>query len=265
MFGKKKAVESDHENQIGKPATALGRSCLLFSILLGALGVILLIIGAAKLQHRLYSLGTLRGAKSSAYGTYNDAFQSAHYTPYPDSTTRQWQFVWFLISASVFVFAMTTLLTSSAVRILQWSAALIGLHVYVLVYCTYGIDTFLWINHNKVVRGVFGKAAIGLTLAGLFTMAVAHGLCILSLGLIPNKRHLDNRYVQGSSINERIIEKQVAVPVAASRDSAHETQESHFERRETPTFTNNPAQPVRVHMGGTTNTTGATELGARRY
>lgn len=265
MFGKKKTSESDHENQIGKPATALGRSCLLLSLLLGALGVILLIIGAAMLQHRLKKLGALRGAASSSYGTYNDAFQSAHYTPYPDSTSRQWQFVWFLIAASAFVFTLTLLLTSSAVRILQWSPALIGLHVYVLVYCTYGIDTFLWINHNKVVRGVFGKHAIGITLAGLFTMAIGHGLSILSMGLIPNKRHLDNRYVQGSGIHERIIEKQVPVPVSSSRDSAHDTHESHFERRETATFTNNPAQPVKVHMGGTTNTTGATELGTRRY
>jgi len=287
MFGKKKTHESDHDHQahVGKPATAKGRALLLMSILLGLLGVILLIIGAAMLQSRIHDeeLETLRDVNSADNLTYKDAFQSAHYTPYSDSHSKQWQFVWFLMAASAFVFLLTALIAASAVRIVQWIPPLVGLHVYVLVYCTFGIDTFLWINHTRPVRDVFGKKRIAVTLAGLFIMAVAHGLCILSMGLIPSTRHIDNRYMQNHSSHERIVEKQVPVPVSAPRES--HTHESHFERRETPTFTNNPAQPVRVHqgetvvrdsnphdsepvrvhMGNTTNTTGATELGARRY
>lgn len=291
MFGKKKAQKNnslDHENQkeLGKPATAKGRTLLMLSLLLAALSIAVLTVGVALLQHRVHKRRSLLLDLTSTVNSYRDTLQSAHYTPYVGAAHRQWQFLWWIIAAATFVWLMTAALALKAVRAVQWHPALVGLHIYILVLCTFAIDSFLYINHFNIARDIFGKKRVAVTLAGLFGLAVAEGLAVLALGMLPSKHHLDARNVQNSGVVERVVEKRIPLPVPAPRESHHEQYESQLpDRQHTPTFTNNPAQPVRVHqggtqvtdvhpnnsepvrvhMGGTQNVVGNTEPGANRY
>lgn len=244
----------DADGHLGKPATAKGRSLLLMALLLGLASLIILIVGVALIQHRS---SNLRGTGSLSY---TEMMQSAHYTPYGNKHSRQWQLLWWIIVGSAFIWLMTFLLGLRAVRIHQWHAALVGLHIYFLVLCTFAIDTFLFLDHNALARSLWGHSRLRLVLAGLIPLAVAHALAVLALGMIPSARHIDARHVGrlggNTATNERIVE--VPVPQPAATSVQPETNRgSNFDPRNIDNATATTAgkhytvgdHPVRVHQG----------------
>jgi len=286
-FGKKKAAagsaaaygahkhHEDHKD-IGKPATKKGRTALLLATLLGLASLVIFAVGLGLLQsssHDEDEADRLRG--DSEVGSYNDAFQSAHYTPYPNSHHRQWMLLWWIFAGSAFTWLLTLLLAFRAARVIQWRPALVGLHTYFLVLCTFAIDSFLLFAHEDYHERFFGRKRWDTVLAGLFGLAIAHGLAILALGLIANKMHLDNRHIN-TGIRERVVEKQVEVPVA-HHSSHHERPDTHLEsaapvrvhtgaaRITEPHVTPGHAAPVQVHQGGVIPKSGPRELGTQRY
>lgn len=248
-FGRKRTETHVHnEDHVGKPATAKGRTLLLLSQVLAALSIACLVVGVALLQHHLNDRREGILDRASEPGSFKDIMQSAHYTPYFGSSGRQWQLLWWIIAGSALVWLMTVLLVIRAARIVQWHAALIGLHIYFLVLCTFAIDSFLWINHYNNVRGFFGKSYVATTLAGLFGIAVADGLAVLALGMISSTRHIDSRRVQEDhSRHDRVHhdhEHHTVAPAAVPREPVA-TQHT------TPQTFAGEAQPVKVHMGDT--------------
>lgn len=199
-LGKRKTGTHEGEAEhIGKPATAKGRTLLLLSQVLAALSIACLTVGAALLQRRLHKRRSSLLDQSVATNAYKDVFQSAHYTPYPNAHSHQWQLIWWIIGGSALLWLATVLLILRAVRIVQWSPALVGFHVYFLVLCTFVIDSFLWINHYHQARNILGKKRLAVALAGLFGLAVADALAVLALGMISSTRHIDSRRIQGTA------------------------------------------------------------------
>lgn len=286
-FGKKDTTRTSYGNDnmhgegqtdIGKPATKKGRSLLMLASILGLLSWVILLVGTALLQHRVHNnRGIERAGLTSNYGSYRDALQSAHWTPYPNAHGRQWMFLWWIIAISMATWVATLLLAPTAARIVQWRPALIGFHIYVLVLCTFAIDAFLLIVHENTHRRFFGRKRTDVALAGLFGLAITHALATLALGMLANTMHLDNRHIN-TGVRERIIEKEVAVPApAVSQHSTGHREETRMEES-APVRVHaggarvtdaNPhvgyAEPVKVHMGGAIPQTGAKELGTRRY
>lgn len=280
-FGNKNAAggggaygNNDGQRDIGKPATKKGRTLLLLATLLGLACLVLLIIGTALLQKSVHDRRFL--GNSSLFDTYNDAFQSAHYTPYADSHHRQWMMLWWIIAISGLTWIMTFLLASRAARIVQWRPALIGFHIYCLVLCTFVIDSFLLFLHRDYHRRFFGSKRFDVALAGLFGLAIAHGLAVLALGLLANTMHLDNRHVN-TGIRERVVEKQVEVPMHSTHHEQPRMMEARMEDAspvrvhagETRVTEAHPtagrSAPVQVHQGGMLPKAGVRELGTQRY
>jgi len=268
---------NEGQKDLGKPATKKGRTLLLLATLLGLTCWLILLVGTALLTKRTHSNRFARN--SSQVDSYQDAFQSSHYTPYPDSASRQWMMLWWIIVGSLFTWLLTILLALRAARIVQWRPALVGLHVYFLVLCTFVIDALLLFVHRGYHRRFFGRKRMDVALAGLFGLAIAHGLAILALGLLANKLHLDNRHIN-TGIRERVVEKQVEVPVQQHSSHREEPrmeqsrmQESAPVRvhagdtRVTEPYANTTgrAAPVQVHQGGIVPQAGARELGTSRY
>lgn len=262
----------EHENDIGSPATKMGRSLLLLATLLGFGFLIILIVGTALLQSWTNDRRFL--GNTSVLGSYNDAFQSAHYTPYPDKHSRQWMMLWWIISVSAVTWLMTLLLAVRAAVIVQWRPALIGFHIYVLVLCTFVIDSFLWLSYRNYTNVFFGGKRFKTALAGLFGLAIAHALAALALGMIASRRHLDNRHIN-TGIRERVVERQVEVPMQSQHEH-HETVETRMadsapvrvhagETLVTDPLPGGRTAPVQVHQGGILPKAGARELGTQRY
>lgn len=284
-FGKKKDtthtqhgndnVQGEGRKDIGSPATKKGRSFLMIATFLGLASWLVLLVGTALLQKFVHNKKYERNGFTSNAGSYRDALQSAHWTPYPNDHSRQWMFLWWIIAISMFTWLATLLLGPTSARIVQWRSALIGFHIYVLVLCTFAIDAFLLIVHENTHKRYFGHKRFDVALAGLFGLAFAHALATLALGMLANHKHLDNRNMT-TGIRERIIEKEVAVPAPATHHSTHR-EETHMEEsapvrvhtggaRVTDASPHvGYAEPVKVHMGGAIPHSGPKELGTRRY
>lgn len=251
-FGKKRAATNtgsdvelgrdNHNDHLGKPATAKGRTLLLLSQLLAALSIACLVVGVALIQHRVDH--QKNNGLSRTAGSYDDVLQSAHYTPYPNSHRQQWQFLWWIAAGSAFVWLMTVLLVIRAARIVQWNAALVGLHIYFLVLCTFAIDSFLWMDRTSAARTIFGKNHIRVVLAGLFGIAGADGLAVLALGMISSTKHIDarnntgrvDRVIDAPVVHHQPMQKEAAVP------QTHAPMQTNFGG-------DGNAHPVRVHQG----------------
>lgn len=257
-LGKKQAAKNDLEgggygndgrdgDHLGKPTTAAGRSLLLVSQLLAGLGIIILLVGTALLQHRFNH--TKIPAVSTTSGSYINNLQSSHWTPYPNSHRRQWQLLWWIIAGSTFLMLLTMALLLRAVRVVQWRPSLVGLHIYFLALCTFAIDAFLWLDNNSgVTNPYFNHNHIRTVLAGLFTLAGADALAVIALGMLYNTRHIDNRHLAGRSHTAAAGPRVVDAPASGEAPVPQQRE-----------FAGTPGDhPVTAHQGASYPTQGST-------
>jgi hypothetical protein len=199
MFGGRKHDESavaagGHGGKFKLNAGA--KTGLLIAELLTLLAFIVTLGGLSAMQKQANKIsGALPAATQLVY---NDQFQSAGQTPYPNDGDKQFGLQWWILMFELFIFlTITFLLIAMPRQLLRLKHVALAFLVYVFVLATLQVNSLFWFNRSAIARSVYGSSRIRATLAGALLACICNAFSIIFLGLLRDARD-DHLHGHGS-------------------------------------------------------------------